>query len=243
MSENATAQGATAQGAAVQQTTFSPMTLSVLKNFSTVYKGMAFRPGQQLKTISEMSSIYAESDIGEVIPREFAIHDLNGWLALVGLFKEPVFYFHERHMVIKEKDGRSAVTYYYAGQGMVKAPPEKKLLVPAKNVKFTITEEALSTLQRVAAVLQLPELVVESDGVNIKVGAENRKEKQGNNYQLDIDGSAQGITCKVLFKMENLKLLKGGYDVIVGKGLANFSHKDIGLRYWVAAESGSKFDE
>ena len=235
-------ENAAAQGAAVQQTTFSALTLSVLKNFSTVYKGMAFRQGQQLKTISEMSSIYAEADIGEVIPRDFAVHDLNGFLALVGLFKEPIFNFQERHMIIKEKDGRSAVTYFYAGQGMVKSPPEKKLLIPAKNVKFTITEEALSTLQRVAAVLQLPELFVESDGVNLKVGAENRKEKQGNNYLLDVDGSTQGVSCKVIFKMENLKLLKGGYDVIVGKGLANFNHKDIGLRYWVAAESGSKFD-
>jgi len=225
-------------------TTFSANTLTILKNFAQINKGLLFRPGTQLRTISEMKTIYAEASIQETIPQEFAIYDLNGWLGVVGLFKEPSFQFFENNMTIKEKGGRSSVTYHYAGQGMVQAPPDKKLKLPEQTIKFSISEENLGTLQKAASVLQLSELVIESDGVNIKLGAENKKEKQGNNYFLDADGGdTNGIKCKMLFKIENFKLLKGGYNVALAKGLASFSHAGMDLHYWVAAEAGSKFNE
>ena len=227
----------------VTVTTFSPATLTILKNFAQINKGLLFKPGQKLRTISEMKTIYAEAEIQENIPQEFAIYDLNGWLSVVSLFKEPSFQFFENNMTIKEKGGRSSVTYHYAGQGMVQAPPDKKLKLPDQTIKFNISEENLGTLQKAASVLQLSELVIESDGVNIRLGAENKKEKQGNNYFLDVDGDTSGLRCKMLLKIENLKLLKGGYQTTLGRGLANFSHAGMDLHYWVCAEAGSKFND
>lgn len=222
----------------------SAQTRDTLRNFAQINKGIVFRPGQQIRTISEMSSIYAESDIQENIPIEFSIHDLNGWLSIISLFKEPSFELGERSMVIRENDSKSSVTYYYAGQGMVKTPPDRKLAMPDPCIKFTLTEEQLSTLMKAASVLQLPEMVIESDGVNIRIGAENKKERHGNNYFLDVAGDAAGNRCKVVISIASLKLLKGGYDITIGKGMGVFNHTTIAVRYWVAADQAvTKFNE
>ena len=46
------------------------------------------------------------------------------------------------------------------------------------------------------------------------------------------------------FKGENLKLLRGDYNVkISSKAISQFTHNDIDLTYWIALEPDSSYGE
>ena len=63
----------------------SDITLSLLKNFSTINQSILFKQGSKLRTISVMKNIYAEASIGENLPKDFGIYDLNQFLNGLGL--------------------------------------------------------------------------------------------------------------------------------------------------------------
>jgi len=45
------------------------------------------------------------------------------------------------------------------------------------------------------------------------------------------------------FKIENLKVLDGNYEVFVSSnGISNFKNKDIDLEYFIALEPDSKYN-
>ena len=58
----------------------SESTLSLLKNFSTINQSILFKQGNRLRTISVMKNILAEATIGEDLPKDFGIYDLNQFL-------------------------------------------------------------------------------------------------------------------------------------------------------------------
>ena len=48
---------------------------------------------------------------------------------------------------------------------------------------------------------------------------------------------------QMVFKIENMKLLSGGYQVgISSKGIAHFSHEHSKLQYWIATEQNSNYN-
>ena len=68
-----------------------------------------------------------------------------------------------------------------------------------------------------------------------------------NNDSSDEFQKEVGTTDKefqMVFKIENMKLLSGSYDVgISSKGIAHFSHEHSKLEYWVATEQSSNYNE
>ena len=49
-------------------------------------------------------------------------------------------------------------------------------------------------------------------------------------------------TFKVVFKHENLKLMRDDYHVqISSRGISHFKAKAIDIQYWIATESSSNF--
>jgi len=56
--------------------------------------------------------------------------------------------------------------------------------------------------------------------------------------------TGNGDVYRIIFKTENLsKVITGAYDVqISSKGLAHFKNKNRKMEYWLATESGSKFE-
>jgi len=48
---------------------------------------------------------------------------------------------------------------------------------------------------------------------------------------------------QMVFKIENMKLLSGGYQVgISSKGIAHFAHEHSKLQYWIATEQNSNYN-
>ena len=47
----------------------------------------------------------------------------------------------------------------------------------------------------------------------------------------------------MVFKIENLKLFSGDYNVeVTSKGISKFSHTSTNLQYFIATEADSKFE-
>jgi len=67
----------------------SDITLSLLKNFSTINQSIVFKQGSKLRTISVMKNILAETTIGEEIPKDFGIYDLTQFLNGLSLHHSP----------------------------------------------------------------------------------------------------------------------------------------------------------
>ena len=87
----------------------SDNTVNILKNFSSINSGIQFKEGDTLKTISEQRTIFVEATVDETFPKEFAIHDLNKFLAKISLYKEAHLSFgDDRINISTENKKRSA---------------------------------------------------------------------------------------------------------------------------------------
>ena len=71
-------------------------TRDVLKNFASINSNLLVKPGKQIATMSAMRNIVALATIEETFETEFAIYDLNEFLAALSLFKKPVLDFKSR---------------------------------------------------------------------------------------------------------------------------------------------------
>ena len=217
----------------------SDKTLSVLKNFSTINQSILFKQGNKLRTISVMKNILAEATITEELPKDFGIYDLNQFLNGLGLHQSPELDFaNEGHVVIKE--GRMRSKYFFADPNVIITPPEKAITLPSEDVSFELRTEQLDKLLKAAAIYQLPDLaVVGGEGV-VKILVRDKKNDTSNDFSIVVGETDKEFSFN--FKVENIKILPGTYDVIVSqKLLSRFISKNHDLLYYIALEPDSTF--
>ena len=103
-----------------------------------------------------------------------------------------------------------------------------------------MSTEQLDKLLKAAAIYQLPDLSVEGgDGV-VKVLVRDKKNDTSNDYSV-IVGETDS-TFSFNFKVENIKILPGTYDVVCcQKNIARFTSKNYDLTYFIALEPDSTF--
>ena len=218
----------------------SDKTLSVLKNFSTINQSILFKQGSKLRTISVMKNILAEATITEELPKDFGIYDLNQFLNGLSLHQSPELDFvNNGHVVIKE--GRMRSKYFFADPNVIITPPDKAIDLPTEDVSFELSTDQLDKLLKAAAIYQLADLAVEGgDGV-VKLLVRDKKNDTSNSFSVTV-----GETDKVFsfnFKVENIKILPGTYDVSVSsKLLSRFTSKNQDLTYFIALEPDSTFE-
>jgi hypothetical protein len=223
----------------------SSETLNVLKNFSNINKGILFKQGQVLKTVSSLRNILAEVTIKENIPAEFGVYDLNNFLSVVSLHKDdPSFEFDEKHVVIVGNKGRSKIKYRFCEPTMITTPPEKALNMPEPEIKFELSSEDFDWILRAASVLSSPNIAIESNGKTISIVTLDLSDDSAHTDSLEI-GSGNGDKYRMIFKTENIsKVFSGVYQVsISSKGISEFKNKNFPLKYWISTEAGSKFEE
>ena len=217
----------------------SDKTLTLLKNFSSINQSILFKKGSSLKTISVMKNILAEATIDEDLPTDFGIYDLNQFLNGLGLHQSPELDFaNEGHVVIKE--GKSRTKYFFADPNVIVTPPDKEITLPDETVSFELSTDQLDKLLKAAAIYQLPDLaVVGGDGV-VKIVVRDKKNDTSNNYAVTVGET--DATFSFNFKVENIKILPGTYDVVVSqKLLSRFTCRDYDLKYFIALEPDSTF--
>ena len=218
----------------------SDSTLAVLKNFAGINNSILVKKGNQLRTISVAKNILAEAEIPEDFPRDVAIYDLNQFLNGLSLHQDPNLDFTEdSHITIKE--GKRRVKYFYADPQVIIAPPDKEINLPTQEICFQLESNSLEKLVKAAAVYQLPDLSVIGKNNEIHMVVRDKKNDTSNEYSIYVGETDQ--TFDLNFKMENIKIIPGPYDVVISsKLLSEFTNKQYNLKYFIALEPDSTFN-
>ncbi len=217
----------------------SDSTLSLLKNFSTINQSILFKQGTKLKTISVMKNILAEATISEELPKDFGIYDLNQFLNGLGLYSNPELDFaNDGHVLIRE--GKSRSKYFFADPEVIITPPEKAITLPDETVSFELSTDQLDKLLKAAAIYQSPDLSVIGENGVVKVLVRDKKNETSNTFDETV-GETES-TFSFNFKVENIKILPGAYNVVCSqKNLSRFTNKNQDLVYYIALEPDSTF--
>ena len=221
----------------------SSYTTSVLKNFATINQNLLIRKGNELLTMSAMKNVYGRANIEETFPKEFAIYDLNEFLAALSIFAVPILEFEDQYLIIKEEgQPDKKLKYFYSDPSVVQSP-SKTISMPSEEVKFHLTIEKLLEMKRAAGVVGSPDMVLQKLNGSSSLITKDKKNDTANNYSSDIKTDAAG-EFEFYFKVENLKLLDGDYDVkISSKNISNFIHNNGKVEYWIALEPESTYSE
>jgi hypothetical protein len=217
-------------------------TQEILKNFSEINTNILIKPGSELNTISTMKNILAKATINENFDREFGVYDLNEFLSVVSSLDKPELTLNEKHMTISTEGSRSKVKYFYSDPSVI-VSPTKDVNMPEADVTFSLSESNLVQLQKMAAILKAPDLALvgTKDGdVVLKVC--DKKNDTSNKFDIVVGENATA-NYTFYFKVENLKMISGDYDVAVSsKSIAHFTNTKLPIQYWIALEPDSVFD-
>ena len=217
----------------------SKHTLSMLKNFSDINMSIEIKEGNILRTVSVQKNILAQAELEDSFPQDFAIYELNRFLGAVSLFDDPELEFNAKSVNIGTT--KHSADYVYCDPSMIVTPPENNITFPDPEVKFTLSQNALSQIMKASNVLGTPEIAIEGDAGIINIKALDVNNDSTDTFKVVLDEKS-GNTFRFVFKTENMKMIPGNYDVeISSKGISHFTLQGQKLQYWIATESTSSF--
>ena len=210
-------------------------TKEVLKNFSTINQNLVIKQGSNISTMSAMKNIIANAKVTEEFPKEFAIYDLNEFLAALSLFAKPELDFKEDFVLFTEEN--KALKYWYSDPSVV-TTPQKEITMPSVEISYKLSSSTLSEVQRAAAVIGAPDMLLE----NGKLKVTDKKNSTANDYETPLDVGENDAKYKFWFKVENLKIIPGTYDVeMSSKKISRFKNTSVDVEYFIALEPESSY--
>jgi hypothetical protein len=219
----------------------SDSTVNILKNFSNINQSLLFKEGKKLRTISVMKNILAEVEVNEDFPKDFGIYDLNQFLNGLSLHQSPELDIeNDSYMVIRE--GKMKSKYFFADPNVIITPPDKDIVLTSEEIAFNLNTQQLDKLLKASTVYQLPDLSVVGENGVVKLVVSDRKNDTSNDFSI-IVGETENI-FSFNFKVENIKILPGSYQVSISKKLlSKFVNSDKNLTYWIALEPDSSYED
>ena len=217
-------------------------TLNVLKNFSGINPNLLIRQGTTVKTISEARNVVATAIVEQEFPQDFGIYDLSEFIGVLSLVDVPRLKFAEEYVTVGDSTGRSKVKYFFSPEETL-TTPQKDIIMPESEVKFTLTNDTLNKIKRAASALGHDEVsITGKDGV-ISLSVVDSQNSTSNAFSIDIDGEyPEGVEFNFVLNISNLKIITGDYDVhISSKRISTFKHKELNVQYWIALEKTSSY--
>ena len=211
-------------------------TREVLKNYSTINSNLLVSSGNQIATMSQMKNIVSSATVGDNFETEFAIYDLNEFLSALSLFSDPELSFGEQSVRISQ--GSQDLTYFYSDPSVV-TTPKTEISMPSVDATFTLTKDTFNKVLKAAAVLGAPDMVLDigSDSI-MDLRVSDRKNDTSNSFSIEVGAESPAKGKKFYFKVENLKLLPGDYEVEVSeKGISRFKNVSKDVEYYIALET------
>ena len=213
-------------------------TISVLKNFSTINANLMVKAGSSLSTMSAMKNIVAKADVTEEFPSDFAIYDLNEFLSQLSLFGKPDLEFNDGFVTITENGTSDRLVFWFSDPSVV-TTPSKDISMPSTELTFNLSRETLDRITKAGAVVGVPDMSL-SGG---KLVVTDKKNSTANVFETSLDVGDVAAEYKFWFKVENLKLMPGAYDVEVSsKKISHFTSTKLGVQYWIALEPESSYN-
>ena len=223
----------------------SSETVSVLKNFSTINQNLVIKEGSSISTMSAMKNIVASADVKEDFPQDFAIYDLNEFLAALSLFETIDIDFKKDFLVITENGSTSRALQYWYSDPSVVTHPKTEITMPDPDVEFEFTSTTLSEVTKAASIIGAPDMVLEGlNKGNAVIKVTDKKNATANDFKVHVPvgDDVKDVAYKFWFKVENLKLIPGSYNVKVSsKKISHFSHAKVPVEYFIALEPESAY--
>ena len=210
-------------------------TREVLKNYSTINANLLVTSGNQLTTMSQMKNIVSTANLPDTFDTEFAIYDLNEFLSAMSLFEDPPLEFGDKSVSISQ--GGQSLKYFYSDPTVV-TTPKSNITMPEPDAIFTLTQSVFNQILKASSVLGVPDMVLDiNDNGVMKLRVSDRKNDTSNSFSVEV-GEGGSPNQKFFFKVENLKLLSGDYQVKVSsKGISNFKNINKDIEYFIALET------
>ena len=216
----------------------STETISVLKNFSTINANLMVKVGSSLSTMSAMKNIVAKADVAEEFLSDFAIYDLNEFLSALSLFGKPDLEFNDDFVIITEEGTSKSLKYWFSDPSVV-TTPSKEISMPSTELTFNLSSDTLNEITKAAAVIGVPDMALAGG----KLMVTDKKNSTANAYETSLDVGDVAAEYKFWFKVENLKVMPGAYDVEVSsKKISHFTNTKLGVQYWIALEPESTYN-
>ena len=218
-------------------------TVDTLKNFSEINTNILIKEGTELSTISTMRNIFAKATITESFEKEFGIYDLNEFLSVVSSLNKPELNLQDKFMTIASEGSKSKAKYFYSDPSVI-VSPTKEVNMPEADVTFSLSETNLKELLKMAAILKTPDLaLVGESGGDVILKVCDKKNNTSNTYDITVGENATA-DYTFYFKVENLKMISGNYDVSVSsKSISHFQNTKLPIQYWIALEPDSKISK
>ena len=219
----------------------SSNTTSVLKNFASINQNLVIKEGKEITTMSAMKNIVARAEVEEEFPQEVAIYDLNEFLSALSLFKSPNLQFQDTYVNITEENNpKTSLKYFYSDPSVV-TTPSKMITMPSNEVTFTLESATLSNITKAAAVIGSADLVLENSSGTPSLTVKDKKNDTANSYSMGVETKGEG-NFSFFFKVENLKLIDGKYNVEVSsKNISHMKNESTPIEYWIALEPESNY--
>jgi hypothetical protein len=186
-----------------------------------------------------MRNIFAKAEITEEFTNEFGIYDLNEFLSVVTSLNKPELNLDDKFMTIAAEGSKSKAKYFYSDPSVIVAPT-KEVNMPEADVTFSLSSSNYKELLKMAAILKSPDLaLIGTKGGDIVLKVCDKKNDTSNTFDIVV---GQGATADYMFyfKVENMKMLDGDYDVSVSsKSISHFKNKKLPVEYWIALEPDS----
>ena len=215
----------------------STETISVLKNFSTINANLMVKAGSSLSTMSAMKNIVAKAEVTEEFLSDFAIYDLNEFLSALSLFGRPDLEFNNDFVIITEEGTSKSLKYWFSDPSVV-TTPSKEISMPSTELTFNLSSDTLNEITKAAAVIGVPDMALAGG----KLMVTDKKNSTANAFETSLDVGDVEADYKFWFKVENLKLIPGAYDVEVSsKKISHFTNTKLGVQYWIALEPESSY--
>jgi hypothetical protein len=216
----------------------SKQTVEILRNFSTINSNLIIKAGKKISTMSATKDILAEYEGEDTFDKTVAIYNLGELLGAYAAFNDPEITLDTKHLTLTQ--GKQQVKYVYADESVLIAP-KKDIQMPAAEIKVTLTNETISRMQKMAAILSVEDLAIIGDGKTVSVKVFDKKNPTANNFEVDL-GTDTAETFCVNFKIEKLRLYPSDYTVeISSKKISKWTASGLKLTVFVAVESDSQF--
>ena len=215
-------------------TVISQSTMEVLRNFCSINKSIVIKPGNQVSTLSINKNILAIADVEEQFDSQISIYDLGVFLGGLSLFDSPkIDTTQTNYVTVSDQRGKSKTRFFYADPDIITQAPDKEIVIPSEDVKFRLDAGHLKQLTKAAGIYQLPDLCLFSDNGVMNLCVTDKKNDTSNSYSVEV-GTNDEEFC-YCFKVENLKLLAGDYNVTISRQNVALFQGD-GIKYFIALE-------
>jgi len=138
------------------------------------------------------------------------------------------------------REGKSRSKYFFADPNVIVTPPDKSIVLPSEVVCFILDTKDLDKLIKASSIYQLPDLSVIGEGGVVKLVVRDKKNDTSNDFSVIVGETDEVFTFN--FKVENLKILPGTYEVVISqKLLSRFVNTNFDVKYYIAMEPDSTF--